>query len=89
MTMTRTVTLYTRFTDCDYCCTTGNEYLHLLTTGAPARTYTLRIDLADFDGETRYAQYSGFRISSEEDKYRLEYEGETYEGDAGLLLFSR
>jgi len=62
----------------------GNEYLHLLTSGSsPARRYALRVDLADFEGETRYAEYSDFTVGSAADYYRLSLTG--YQGDAGLL----
>ena len=53
----------------------GNDILHLLTTH---RSYTLRVDLEDWDGGTAYAEYRYFFVSSEEDKYRLhiiEYTG--------------
>ena len=46
----------------------GNEYLHYLTN---TRSYTLRFDLEDWDGETRYAVYASFRVTSEADNYRL------------------
>jgi len=62
----------------------GNEYLHLLTTASPARTYELRVDLADFIETDRYAEYSHFIIASEADNYRLDL-GD-YTGDAGLLV---
>ena len=38
----------------------GNVNLHLLTT---AEDQILRIELEDFDGEKRYAEYSTFRVS--------------------------
>ncbi len=43
--------------------------------------YELRVDLEDFDGVKRYAEYSTFNISSEADNYRLTAIG--YTGDAG------
>ena len=46
----------------------GNEYLHYLTS---TRSYKLRFDLEDWDGNTAYAEYSSFRVTSEDDKYRL------------------
>ena len=46
----------------------GNEYLHYLTN---TRSYKLRFDLQDWDGETRHAEYSSFAVTSEADKYRL------------------
>ncbi|KAF0311321.1 Techylectin-5B [Amphibalanus amphitrite] len=48
------------------------------------RRYELRVDLEDFDGGRRHALYQGFRISSEEDGYRLS--AENYTGDAGDSL---
>lgn len=56
----------------------GNEFLHLLTT---KRKYRLRIDLEDFEGKWRSAEYSTFSISSSADKYRLIVS--RYPGDAG------
>ena len=64
---------------------TGNEYLHLLTSTSPARRYALRVDLTDFDGETRFAEYENFTIASVGDNYRLGVEG--YSGNAGLSVF--
>ena len=46
----------------------GNEYLHYLTN---SRTYKLRFDLEDWNGNTAYAEYSSFVVTSEDDKYRL------------------
>ena len=31
----------------------------------------LRVDLEDFENETRYAEYTIFAVANEEDKYRL------------------
>ena len=56
----------------------GNEHLHLLTS---LKSYTLRVDLEDWDGNTAYAEYSVFSIGSEQDKYRLTVLG--YSGTAG------
>jgi len=38
--------------------------------------------LADFEGNTRYAEYDNFTVNSAEDKYRLASLG-TYNGTAG------
>jgi len=38
--------------------------------------------LADFEGNTRYAEYDNFRVASEREKYRLVSLG-TYRGNAG------
>jgi hypothetical protein len=46
----------------------GNEMLHLLIS---KRNYKLRVDLENWKGEKRYAEYSNFSISSSTDKYRL------------------
>ncbi|KAI0239866.1 Ficolin-1, partial [Lamellibrachia satsuma] len=46
----------------------GNDYLHDLTSQAH---YTLRIDMEDFENNTRYAVYSNFAVASESDKYKL------------------
>jgi len=46
----------------------GNDNLHLLTSDRPHR---LRVDLADFDGNTRYAEYDNFAVGSEDEKYIL------------------
>ena len=43
--------------------------------------YTLRVDLEDFEGETRYAKYDHFRISDEETKFKLSLG--LYSGTAG------
>ncbi|XP_019634754.1 PREDICTED: microfibril-associated glycoprotein 4-like [Branchiostoma belcheri] len=56
----------------------GNENIHLLTS---QKNYTLRVDLEDWRGETRYATYSSFKLSGESDQYRLHISG--YSGDAG------
>ena len=57
----------------------GNDNLHLLTSGTRQR---LRIDLADFEGNTRYAEYDNFRVDSAAEKYALVSLG-TYNGTAG------
>lgn len=44
----------------------GNDKLHRLTT---AYDVTMRVDLEDFEGNTRYAEYSTFRVANESDKY--------------------
>ena len=58
----------------------GLEALHQLT----VRPATLRISLEDWDGNTKYAQYTQFSISGEEDGYRLSIG--TYSGDVGDSL---
>ena len=46
--------------------------------------YEMRVELEDFDGNKRFAQYGKFGLGSEKDKYRLEI-GD-YQGDAGDSL---
>lgn len=46
----------------------GLEILHSLTS---RDDYTLRIELEDFTGEKRYAEYEKFCIAGENDNYRL------------------
>ena len=57
----------------------GLEKLHCLTSAAP-RT-ELKIDLADFEGNYKYAYYSLFYVGNSRDKYRLKIKG--YKGTAG------
>lgn len=48
-------------------------------------SYRLRIDLEDFDGQKRFAEYSYVRVANEADKYRLSV-GSYLKGDAGDSL---
>lgn len=59
----------------------GNEKIHQLTAGTTIPT-VLRIELVDWEGNKRYADYNMFRIGSEPDMYRLTY-GYYFGGDAG------
>ncbi|XP_062706517.1 fibrinogen alpha chain isoform X3 [Aedes albopictus] len=59
----------------------GNENIYMLTNN---EDYSLRVELEDFEGNKRYAQYSHFKIHSEQDYYKLEIDG--YEGNAGDSL---
>lgn len=59
----------------------GNENIYMLTNN---EDYTLRVDLEDFEGNKRYAQYSHFKIYSEGEYYKLEIDG--YEGNGGDSL---
>ena len=61
----------------------GLNYLWQLTSIEDKR-YELRIDLEDVEGNTAYAVYQDFSISSEEDGYRLR--ASNYSGDAGNEL---
>ncbi|XP_041374676.1 microfibril-associated glycoprotein 4-like [Gigantopelta aegis] len=59
----------------------GNEIIHQIT----RRTvYELRIELEDFEGNTRYAMYSPFSLGSEAENYTLHVA--SYSGDAGDAL---
>ena len=57
----------------------GHENLHLLTSDTRHR---LRVDLGDFDGNSRYAKYDDVQVGSAEAKYQLDSLG-TYSGTAG------
>ena len=57
----------------------GNDNLHLLTSDKRQR---LRVDLADFEGNTRYAEFDNFRVDSASARYRLVSVG-SYTGTAG------
>ncbi|XP_060085900.1 microfibril-associated glycoprotein 4-like [Ylistrum balloti] len=56
----------------------GNQILHYLTT---SDWYMLRVDLADFNNNTRYAEYDIFSVGPPEDRYRAYVSG--YSGNAG------
>ena len=61
----------------------GNDILHLLTTAfGPFGRQRLRVDLADVEGKSSYAEYDNFQIGSEREKYKLLSLG-VYEGNAG------
>ncbi|XP_073343203.1 fibrinogen-like protein 1 [Pagrus major] len=59
----------------------GNDNLHYITTQG---NYSLRINLEDFDGNQRYAEYKNFQLANEEDHYRLTFG--SYVGTAGDAL---
>lgn len=59
----------------------GNEFLHLLTS---KRNYRLRVDLEDWSGNTRFAEYSIFTLGSSANKYILSLGA--YSGTAGDSL---
>ena len=61
----------------------GNDNLHRLTA-----TYdvTMRVDLEDFDNDTRHAEYTTFKVANESDKYRILIGG--YSGTAGNSMTS-
>jgi len=64
---------------------TGNDNIHELTS---AKNYVLRIELADWEGNSRYAEYSNFEVASASGKYKLTSLG-TYSGNAGTTIMSR
>ncbi|KAL9982305.1 hypothetical protein ACROYT_G004332 [Oculina patagonica] len=60
----------------------GNDDLHRLTADSDVM---LRVDLEDFDGDIRYAEYTTFKVADEGDKYRLLIGG--YSGTAGDCMY--
>ena len=56
----------------------GLDLLHELTS---VKSYKLRIDMGDFDGNRRFAEYSSVNISSSATNYKLKVG--TYTGTAG------
>ncbi|AWP06227.1 putative fibrinogen-like protein 1 [Scophthalmus maximus] len=59
----------------------GNEPLHHLTSQG---NYDMRIDMEDFEGNQRFAEYKNFKVDNEKDQYQLHL-GE-YTGNAGDAL---
>jgi len=57
----------------------GNDNLHMMTSD---RRQRLRVDLADWQGNTKYAEYDNFTVGSAQTAYRLSSLG-TYRGTAG------
>ena len=60
----------------------GNDKIHRLTN---QKTYELRVDLEDFEGETKYAIYNRFNVGNESDKYKLKI-GSLINGTAGIII---
>merc|ERR1719354_814748 len=58
----------------------GLEPVHQITQNG---NYEFRVDVENYYGEKGYAKYSGFKISSSADKYRLSLNSSSYTGDAG------
>ena len=58
----------------------GNHNLHLLTSGKRQR---LRVDLADFEGNSSYAEYDNFKVDTPSAGCKLVSLGR-YSGTAGL-----
>jgi angiopoietin 2 len=69
------------FGDPNYSFWLGLEHIHRITNIGPT---SLRVELTAFDGQTRFAEYSSFRVEGEEDGYRLRVSG--YTGTAGDSL---
>jgi len=63
----------------------GNDNLHLLTSDTRQR---LRVDLADFEGNSRYVEYNHFRVGAAAQKYELESIG-AHTGTAGQYTICR
>ncbi|XP_053274407.1 fibrinogen gamma chain [Pleuronectes platessa] len=59
----------------------GNEKIHQLTVSSNIPT-VLRIELMDWSGNKKYADYTMFKLGAEADNYRLTY-GYYFGGDAG------
>ena len=49
----------------------GNDKIHRLASEYNFENVRLRVDLEDFEGNTAYAEYDGFGVMSENDKYKL------------------
>ncbi|KAK3087010.1 hypothetical protein FSP39_000285 [Pinctada imbricata] len=61
----------------------GTESLHIITDQG---FYERRVDMTDFDGQHRYAQYRGVHIGDRDTKYKLRLAG--YHGYAGDSLYA-
>ncbi|XP_076331651.1 techylectin-5B-like isoform X3 [Tachypleus tridentatus] len=59
----------------------GNDVIFSLTN---QDSMVLRVDLEDFEGSRRYAEYDEFLVGSERELYKMNYK--TYKGDAGNSL---
>jgi len=59
----------------------GNDRLAMLTAARPCK---LRVDVIDWSGNSRYTEYSPFRVSASSDRYRLTVG--SYSGNAGASL---
>lgn len=59
----------------------GNDKIHILTSKGNSE---FRIQLEDFDGETRYALYRNFSVGDAKSKYKLLISG--YSGNAGMYF---
>ena len=63
----------------------GNEYIYAMTSSSDEMT--LRIELEDWDGNTRYASYSNFRVGDESSRYLLTFDA--YSGGSAGDAFGR
>ncbi len=63
----------------------GLKTLHDLTSNGK---WTLRIDLKRTNGEQGYAKYTGFKIGSREEKYKLMFDKNSYTGNIGDALIN-
>ena len=67
---------------------TGNDIIHVMTYD---KHQQLRVDLTDWEGNHRYAEYDNFKVGCENTKYKL-YSVGKYSGNAGryerLSLYS-
>ena len=61
----------------------GNDYLHRLTVST---NMLFRVDMEDYDGDRRFAEYTTFSVADESDDYRVRING--YRGTAGDALLS-
>ncbi len=61
----------------------GNENIHLLTSSGDN---VLRIDMEAFDGETRFAAYTGFSIDGESTNYTLRFAKMTPASNVGKFI---
>ncbi|KAG9259983.1 fibrinogen gamma chain [Astyanax mexicanus] len=59
----------------------GNEKIHLLSVQSSV-PYVLRLEMVDWTGAKKYADYAMFKVAPEADKYRLTY-AYYHGGDAG------
>lgn len=62
-------------------CLSGLETMHLLT---QSKTYELKVEMEDFDGQRVHAQYSSFSVGPESEGYMLNL-GNFTNGAAGTL----
>ena len=58
----------------------GNDHIHSLTSTGSS---VLRIDMEAHDGDTRFAEYSGFSIDDESSNYALRLVAYIYSSTAG------